>query len=102
LAAQLRKYGFDVISSQEADLLSEPDDKQLAYAASEERAILTFNINDFSELHVQYSAEGKEHWGIIFSTREPIGVLFKRLLRLLHTVSAEELKNQTRWLNEFK
>jgi len=26
----------------------------------------------------------------------------RRLLRLLNTLSAEELKNQIRWLNEFK
>ncbi|MCK6566950.1 MAG: hypothetical protein HUU12_05045 [Anaerolineales bacterium] len=46
--------------------------------------------------------EGKEHWGIILSNREPIGELLRRILRLLNTVSAEELKNQIRWLNEFK
>lgn len=33
---------------------------------------------------------------------EHLSVLFHRLLRLLNTVSAEELKNQIRWLNEFK
>lgn len=102
LAIQLRKHRFDVTSSQEAKLLSEPDEVQLAYAASQQRAILTFNIRDFSRIHDRYLAEEKEHWGIIFSTREPIGVLFHRLLRLLNSVSAEELKNQIRWLNEFK
>jgi alpha-amylase/alpha-mannosidase (GH57 family) len=102
LAIQLRKHGFDVTSSQEAKLLSEPDEVQLAYAASQQRAILTFNIGDFARLHDNYLAEGKEHWGVIFSTEEPIGVLFRRLLRLLSSVSADELKNQTRWLNEFR
>jgi hypothetical protein len=46
--------------------------------------------------------EGKEHWGIILSNREPIGELLRRILRLLNSVSADELKNQVRWLNEFK
>lgn len=102
LAAELRRYGFDVTSSQESGMLSEPDSSQLAHAVSEQRAILTFDIEDFVLLHEEYMAEGKEHWGIIFSTREPIGVLLHRLLRLLNSVSAEELKNQTRWLSEFK
>ncbi|MFQ6113968.1 MAG: DUF5615 family PIN-like protein, partial [bacterium] len=84
------------------ELLSESDEKQLEHAALQQRAILTFNINDFSRLHKRYLSEKKEHWGIIFSTREPVGVLLNRLLRLLHTISAEELKNQIRWLNEFK
>jgi predicted nuclease of predicted toxin-antitoxin system len=102
LVAALRRYGFDVTSSQESGMLSEPDDNQLAHAVSEQRAILTFDIADFALLHDEYMATGKEHWGIIFSTREPIGVLLHRLVRLLNSVSAKELKNQARWLNEFK
>ncbi len=102
LASQLRRHGFDVTTSQEAGLLSITDEEQMAYAAAEQRAIVTFNVRDFSYLHNQYLAENKEHWGIIFSTQEPISVLFHRLLRLLNSVTAEELKNQVRWLNEFQ
>lgn len=102
LAAQLRRYGFDVISSQESKMLSEDDCEQLAYAISEQRAFVTFNFNDFSSLHKQYIADDREHWGIIFSTEESFSVLLHRLMRLLHSISAKELKNQIRWLNEFK
>jgi predicted nuclease of predicted toxin-antitoxin system len=103
LARELRKYGFDVIATQEMEnMVSAPDDVQLEHAASEHRAILTFNIGDFAILHDQYMEEGKEHWGIILSNREPIGELLRRILRLLNSVSADELKNQVRWLNEFK
>jgi len=83
-------------------LLAETDNVQLAQAASQQRAILTFNVSDFMDLHNEYLAKGREHWGIIFSTEESIGVILHRLLRLLYSVSAEELKNQIRWLNEFK
>ncbi len=62
---------------------------------------MTFNVSDFVRLHAKYLAEGKEHWGIIFSTQESFGVLLHRLLRLLNSVSADALKNQVRWLNEF-
>lgn len=102
LAAQLRNYGYDVTTSQEAELLSESDEKQFEYAASQERAIVTFNVRDFTLLHEKYQTKGKEHWGIIFSTLEQIGVLRQRLLHLLNSTTAEELKNQIRWLNEFK
>jgi hypothetical protein len=71
----------------------------LEYAVREERAVLTFNICDFAPLHDGYLAGGKEHFGIVFSTEEVFRVLFRRLVRFL---SAEELRNQTRWLNEFK
>ncbi len=102
LAEQLRRHGFDVVTSQESGLLAEPDDGQLAFACTQQRAILTFNISDFVALHNHYMAGGKEHWGIILSTREPIGILLHRLLRLLNTLTADELKNRIRWLNEFK
>ncbi len=102
LAEQLRKYGFDVTSTLECHMVEADDDEQLAYAASDQRAIVTFNHKDFAVRHTRYLAEGREHWGIILSTEEAIDVVRRRLLRLLNTVSAEELKNQIRWLNEFR
>ena len=102
LAAQLRKYGFDVTSTVEMGLMGADDDEQLAYAASSHRAIVTFNHKDFAVRHIRYLEEGQEHWGIILSTEETPDVLRRRLLRLLNTLTAEELKNQMRWLNEFK
>jgi predicted nuclease of predicted toxin-antitoxin system len=100
-AEQLRRQGFDVTSTQEAEMLAASDEEQLAHACAEQRAILTFNVGDFVALHHQYIASGKEHWGIVLSSREAIGVLLQRILRLLNSVAAEELKNQFRWLNEF-
>ncbi len=102
LAEQLRKYGFDATSTLELNMVEADDDEQLAYAAANQRAIVTFNHKDFATRHESYLAEGKEHWGIVLSTEETIDVLRHRLLRLLNTVSADELKNQIRWLNEFK
>ena len=102
LAEQLRKLGFDVTSTLELGMVEASYDVQLAFAASQQRAIVTINHKDFAVRHARYIAEGKEHWGIILSTEENIGILRHRLLRLLNTLSAEELKNQIRWLNEFK
>lgn len=61
LSGQLRKHGFDVTTSQDLNLLSTSDEEQLAFAASEQRAILTFNVRDFSRLHHEYLMQGKEH-----------------------------------------
>lgn len=102
LAGQLRRYGFDAISSHESGMLSKDDSQQLAHAAAERRALVTFNFSDFACLHEQYMAEGKEHWGIVFSTEESFSILLHRLLRLLNSVFAEELQNHIRWLNEFR
>ena len=102
LAEQLRQHGFDVTSTFESKMGEADDDEQLAYAVSEQRAIVTVNHKDFAIRHERSLAGGKEHWGIVLSTEETIDVLRRRLLRLLNTLSAEELKNQIRWLNEFK
>ncbi|MGH9939640.1 MAG: DUF5615 family PIN-like protein [Blastocatellia bacterium] len=102
LAVQLRMHGYDVTSTLEMGMVGVDDDEQLAFAATEQRAIVTFNHKDFAVRHEQYQAEGKEHWGIVLSTEETISVLRRRLLRLLNTLSADNLKNQMRWLNEFR
>ena len=102
LPEQLRKYGYDVTSTIEMRMIEDDDSIQLAFAVSQSRAIVSINHKDFMPLHEQYLVEGKEHWGIILSTEESVPVLRRRLLRLLNTLSAEELKNQVRWLNEFK
>lgn len=102
LAQQLRNYGFDVTSSLEANMISKSDPEQLEFCCLEHRAILTFNKDHFSILHAEFMDKNKDHWGIILSTREPIGVLLHRLLRLLNSLSEDDLKNQVRWLNEFK
>ncbi len=102
LATQLRKYQFDVTCSQESALLSGTDREQLARAISEQRAIVTFDVGDYMQLHEECLSEGREHWGIVFSTEESLNILLHRLLRLLNSLSADELRNQVRWLNEFK
>ncbi len=102
IAVQLRKYGFDVITLHDRGMLSRDDPALLAAAASEKRAIVTCNFSDFANLDEEYDAGGKQHWGIVLTTEEPTGILIKRLLKLLNTLSSNELKNQIRWLNEFK
>ena len=49
----------------------------------------------------EYSSEGKEHYGVILTTKCSIGVLIHRLKTMLNSVTAEQMKNQIRWLNEF-
>ena len=83
-------------------MLSQDDEHQFARAVSEQRAIVTFNFSDFADLHEQYLASGKEHFGIILSTAETVAVLLHRLLRLLNSLSDADLKNRIYWLNEYK
>ena len=59
LATQLRTHGIDVVTSHEAGMLAASDNDQLAFAVSEQRAIVTFNIHDFAVLHAEYIVNGQ-------------------------------------------
>lgn len=98
LAKLLREQGFDVIHVNEVNLVASPDDKIMAYAAGEHRAVVTFNIKDFVPLAIQYYEDGKEHYGVVVSNQLTRAELQKRVLKLLKNVTAEELMNAVRYL----
>jgi predicted nuclease of predicted toxin-antitoxin system len=98
LAKLLREQGFDVIHVNEVNLVGSPDKQIMSYAVGEHRAVVTFNIKDFVPLAVQYYEDGKEHYGIVVSNQLSRGELQKRVIRLLKSVTAEELLNAVRYL----
>ncbi|SRR6266508_255518 len=98
LAKLLREQGFDVIHVNEVDLVATPDDKIMAYAADEHRAVVTFNIKHYIPLSIQYFEDGKEHYGIVVSKAISHGELKRRVTKLLKSVTAEELMNAVRYL----
>lgn len=101
LAYQLRERGYDAVSALEVGNHRLLDQEQLDYAISQRRAILTFNIKHFKPLFEAYWNVGKEHYGVIVSDQIPIGELLRRTLNLLNIVTAEEMKNNIKYLGEF-
>lgn len=102
IAKQLIGYGFDVTTVREANMLSRSDKDQIELAIAQERALVTFNFRDFVDLHEEVLSQNRTHFGLIFSTEERIGILLNRLLRLMNSMSADDLKNQIFWLNAFR
>lgn len=100
LAVVLRQYGYDVLTAKEADMLAKSDEEQLAFAASNRKAIITFNIKDFVLLHQSWLSEGKRHFGIIVSPEIRISKLIHLCLRLLGRTESKDLINQLRFLQE--
>src|SRR3954454_20637917 len=94
LAVDLRGRGFDVLTTEQAGNDTASDEAQLAFAAAETRAILTFNIRDFAPLHEQWLAANRAHAGIIVSQQlggRQYGLLLQRMLRLLNQFTREEM-----------
>jgi hypothetical protein len=69
LAARLQPLTYDVESCETAKRSRQriPDYSQLMYAIQEDRAMLTFNRQDFEQLHLQWQASARQHPGIIWS-----------------------------------
>jgi len=102
LARALRENSFDAVSAKEVGNAELDDRAQLEYAIREHRAILTHNSQDFVRLLDECWRAGKEHYGVVVSEQLPLGEMFRRLLRLLNAVPADEMKNSFRNLGGFK
>jgi Domain of unknown function (DUF5615) len=102
VAVALRLRNFDAVSTHEVGGWGRSDEDQLAFAATQGRAIFTFNTPDFLRLHMDWLRGNREHSGIIVSDQIAIGETVRRLLNLLNRVTADEMRNQLRWLQGFK
>ena len=96
----LRQRGYDAIHVLDVGRTGKNDAEQLAYAVSQQRAILTHNIRHFRLLNQQYHKEGRQHFGILLSTQVPLRDLLRRSLRFLGRHTADEVKNNVLWLGE--
>ena len=102
LAVTLRDRGYDAISAIELEHIGMPDSEHFAFAASEGRALLTFNIRDFVPLASRAMAEGTPFAGLIVSDQLPFGELLRRVLRLLGQRDADDLRNMITWLSDYR
>lgn len=102
LAEQIRAKGYDAISTYEAGNVGYLDRQQFEYAIQQERALLTHNSKHFAPLFDDFAEKHIDHFGLITSEQLYIGDLLQRVMRLLDTVSADEMKNMYKNLGEFK
>jgi hypothetical protein len=63
LVDALRERGFDVLTAAQAGTLGQTDEQQLAYAALQRRAIVTYDRRDFRTIHGRFVASA-DHAGI--------------------------------------
>ena len=98
VAELIRRRGFAAITARDAGMLRAKDSSQLAYAVAHEKAILTHNRNDFLRLAQEYDVARQEHWGIIIARRRTVPEIVQRAIMLLNSVTADEFRNQVRYL----
>jgi hypothetical protein len=98
IVENLRTRGFDVLSVRDAGARGRSDDEQMLYAVSQKRAMVTHNRVDFEKQHVKFLENGMHHYGVIVAKRRRDSEVVSKLLELLDTVTAEEMKNQLRYI----
>ncbi len=98
LAAALQNEGYDVVSVTGLGRKGLSDAEQLAYAASESRAILTHNAGDFVALARLYFEQGDSHYGVIIAPHLEKGNLLRRVLTLLQMTTRQALMNSVRFV----
>lgn len=68
--------------------------------------LLTCNASHFLRLARQYAAAGQSHAGIIISSeqysRRGFGELLRLTLRVMNTLTVDELRNTVVYLQQFK
>lgn len=90
IADQLRARAYDVVTVVEAGLAGMTDERVLAWAVREQRAVVTNNIRDFRSLHADSLRTSSPHYGIVLVAtgkyslpRDNVGPLVAALDQLL-------------------
>ncbi len=97
----LRKKGVDAVSAHEADMLESSDEEQLSFAASEGRAMVTRNRDDFISLTVKFFEDLKQHEGLIIVPYSIPGSEFSRLADMLAKIAIENPRGLQPYTIEF-
>lgn len=67
IAAELRSAGRDVVTVSERPIRGIDDESMLAFASSEDRALLTNNARDFVPIIGRWATWGRDHCGLLLT-----------------------------------
>ena len=98
VAELIRRYGFEITTARDEGQLGREDAEQLAFAARQNKTMLTHNRVDFEALAVEYFETDRTHSGIIIAVRRTPYELARRILQILNHVTADEMMNQVRYI----
>lgn len=93
--------GVDVVTALGAEMIARADEEHLNWATEQGRVLYSFNLADFYQLHTDFLAQEKSHAGIVLAQQQrySVGEQMRRLLRLIATLSAEDMMNRVEFLS---
>ena len=100
LVRALRVRGVDLITALDVGMIEREDAEHLDYATEQGRVLCSFNVGDYYRLHTDYVAQGKPHAGIILMRQQyySVGEQMRRILKLMASRSADEMRNWVEFL----
>ena len=103
LVRALQTRSVDIITALDARMVERDDIEHLDYATVQGRVLYSYNVADFHHLHTSYLAQDKSHAGIILAPQQQysVGEQMRRLLELVATKSAEEMKDHIEFLQSW-
>jgi hypothetical protein len=101
LIRALRTRGVDVVAAWDVGMRQRDDEEHLLLATAQGRVLYGFNVGDFYRLHTEFLTQGRSHAGIILAKQQQysVGEQMRRLLKLIATKSAEEMRDQVEFLS---
>ena len=101
LVEALRARGVEVVTALDGGMVERRDEDHLEYATAQGRVLYSYNVRDYYRLHTAFLREGKAHAGIILGRQQyySVGEQMRRLLKLIATISAEEMQNRVEFLS---
>jgi hypothetical protein len=103
LIRALRARGVDVEAANEVGMVEREDHEHLEYATAQGRILHSFNIGHFCRLHAEFLASQKSHAGIVLCRQQhySVGEQMRRLLKLIASKTAEDMRNQLEFLSDW-
>jgi hypothetical protein len=103
LVRGLRSRVIDVVTAAEAGMIRKADEDHLMLATRQNRALYSFNVGDFHEIHTTWTAAGRDHAGLILAQQQrySTGEQIRRLLRLIGSLTDEEMRNREEFLGRW-
>jgi hypothetical protein len=99
LVRGLRSRGIDVITAADAGMIRRKDE-DLSFAAMRGRALYSFNVGDYHQIHTEWTSAGRGHAGIILAQqkRYSTGEQIRRLVRLIGSLTDDAMKDREEFL----
>lgn len=101
IAEMLRRQGIDAISVHEVRMIQASDKRQLEFAASGGRALVTRNRDDFIRLTVQFFNDFRPYHGVLIIPHTIPGDDFSLIAKALKNYASKHPKGMESYTIDF-